>query len=101
MDKILEVIGIPLLLFAICLYYGIKLMVSNDSTLVRGKDKPKPKDEKNYCYWGGILIMAYGVASLLLGLLLLVNVYIGMAEIVIATIAFGICWKKMSSKYGE
>lgn len=39
----LEVAGIPLLLFAVLVYYGVRLWIMKDVTIVRGKHKPPVK----------------------------------------------------------
>lgn len=92
--------GIPLLLFVICIYYGIRLIVLQDVESVRGKNKEPVKDKKNYSKYGGILILLYGASTLVMAALLLVNLYIAVAQIVICTITFGILWKKLDNKYG-
>ena len=47
-QTILEQAGIPLLLFVICMYYGLKLMILQDVSTIRGKNKEPVKDEKAY-----------------------------------------------------
>lgn len=100
MDKIFEVAGIPMLLVLVCFYYGMKLLITKDVSLIRGNDKPKPKDNDKYCKAAAVLILSYGGASLLMGALLFVNSYIAFAEIVVATVVLGFGWKDINSKYG-
>ena len=54
-QTILEQAGIPLLLFVICMYYGLKLMILQDVSTIRGKNKEPVKDEKAYAKKGGAL----------------------------------------------
>ena len=89
-QTILEQAGIPLLLFVICMYYGLKLMILQDVSTIRGKNKEPVKDEKAYAKKGGALMT----------FLLFVNLYVALAQIVICTIIFGVLWKKMNDKYG-
>ena len=42
-QTILEQAGIPLLLFVICMYYGLKLMILQDVSTIRGKNKEPVK----------------------------------------------------------
>ncbi len=56
-QTILEQAGIPLLLFVICMYYGLKLMILQDVSTIRGKNKEPVKDEKAYAKKGGALIL--------------------------------------------
>ena len=90
-QTILEQAGIPLLLFVICMYYGLKLMILQDVSTIRGKNKEPVKDEKAYAKKGATLVMTF---------LLFVNLYVALAQIVICTIIFGVLWKKMNDKYG-
>ena len=59
-QTILEQAGIPLLLFVICMYYGLKLMILQDVSTIRGKNKEPVKDEKAYAKKGGALILFFG-----------------------------------------
>lgn len=100
MEKILELAGIPLLLFVICMYYGIRLLVLQDAASIRGKGKPPAKDEKKYATEAGKLIIFFGAATFLMAILVCINLYAAVAEIICATLVFGILWKKMNDKYG-
>ncbi len=101
MDAFLETAGVQLLLFVVCAYYGIRLILTGDASSIRS-NKAKPlKDEKQYAKWAGILIIILGVGSLLMALLSLISVYLAFAELVICIAVVFILWKKMSEKYGE
>ena len=52
-DQILETAGIPLLLFVILIYYGMRLWFMKDISAIRGKNKPPVKDEENYAKCAG------------------------------------------------
>lgn len=95
-----EQAGIPLLLFVICMYYGFKLVILQDVSAIRGKNKEPVKDEKAYAKNGGVLIIFFGVATLVMALLLFVNLYVALAQIIVCTILFGVLWKRMNDKYG-
>ncbi len=99
-QTILEQAGIPLLLFVICMYYGLKLMILQDVSTIRGKNKEPVKDEKAYAKKGGALILFFGFATLAMTFLLFVDLYVALAQIIICTIIFGVLWKKMDDKYG-
>ena len=99
-QTILEQAGIPLLLFVICMYYGLKLMILQDVSIIRGKNKEPVKDEKAYAKKGGALILFFGFATLVMTFLLFVDLYVALAQIIICTIIFGVLWKKMDDKYG-
>lgn len=100
MGAIFEQAGIPLLLFVLCMYYGIRMIILKDASVIRGKNVYPLRDEKEYAEKGGILLILLGIGSLLMGILTLVNVYVAFAEILICIIIVGILWKKMNAKYG-
>ena len=62
----LEVAGIPLLLFAVLVYYGVRLWIMKDVTIVRGKHKPPVKDEAMYVKSASLLILFLAFATLVM-----------------------------------
>lgn len=97
---ILEQAGIPLILFVICMYYGIRLMVLEDVDAVRGKNNEPVKNKAAYAKAGGRLLLFFGAATLVMAILLFVNLYVAVGEIVFCALVFGVLWKKMNDKYG-
>lgn len=97
----IEMAGIPLLLFVICMYYGLRLFIFQDISLIRGKDKGPVKDEKAYAREGGKLILLFGAATLLMMVLIFVNLYVAVGEIIVCTLILGVLWKRMNDKYGD
>lgn len=100
LGEIFEKAGIPLLLFAICMYYGIRMIIMEDATLVRGKNKEPLKNEKAYAKEGGKLMLFFGAATLVMAVLVFVNLYVAVAEIIVCTVILGVLWKRMNNKYG-
>ncbi len=100
LDAFLQQAGIPLLLFLICAYYGLKLLILKDVSIVRGKDKPPVKDKEEFSKRGGLLILFYGAASLVMMGLLFVNLYVALIQIIVCTLIFAVLWKKMNDAYG-
>ncbi|MCM1143561.1 MAG: hypothetical protein NC318_09930 [Blautia sp.] len=97
----LEQAGIPLLLFAICMYYGLRLIIVQDISMIRSKDKEPVKDEKAYAREGGKLILFFGAGTFLMAVLIFVNVYAAVGEIIVCTLVMGVLWKRMNDKYGS
>lgn len=100
MDAILEMAGIPILLFIICIFYGVRMIILQDASAIRAKNSKPLKDEKAYAKLGGILMLSLGGASLLMAILVFVNIYAALAEIIVCTIVIGALWKKMNDRYG-
>ena len=100
MNVILEQAGIPLRLFVICMFYGIRMMILQDASTILGKNVQGLKDETQYARNAGVLIILLGIASLLMGIFMMINTYIAVVEIVVCILIIGILWKKMNQKYG-
>ncbi|MCR5654713.1 MAG: hypothetical protein K6G07_03615 [Lachnospiraceae bacterium] len=96
MQTLIEQAGIPFMLFLICMYYAFRLMVFKDDASVRGKDKPPLKEKEKYCRYAGLIIIFFGVASLIMALLTMVNVYAALIEISVATLIMIVLWKRMT-----
>lgn len=99
-EYFLEQAGIPLMLFVICMYYGMRLMILKDVSAIRGKNKDPLKDEEGYAKEGGKLILFFAAATLVMAVLVFINLYVAVAEIIVCTIILGILWKRMNEKYG-
>lgn len=97
--KFFDMAGMPLLVFAVCLYFGIKLRFLKDIDSVRGKGKPPLKNPEGYCVEGGNLLLGFGVSALAMAVLMYVSPIAAVAEISIGTVVLGICWKRMHDKY--
>lgn len=100
MENIMEMMGIPLLITVVCIYYGVRLLVTKNSSFLRGPQSKGPKDEAGYSKSAAIMIFCFGIVTLGMGALMFVNPQFGIAGIVIATIIFGACWKRLNDKYG-
>lgn len=99
-NEFFEVAGIPLLLFAVLVYYGVRLWIVKDITMIRGKDKPSVRDETMYVKWASALILLLAAAALAMAFLLFINVYAALGEFVGATLVMGFLWRRMEQKYG-
>ena len=100
-DQILETAGIPLLLFVILIYYGMRLWFMKDISAIRGKNKPPVKRRRKLCKIRRKADVLFAVATLVMMLLLFWNTYVAVAEIIICTVILGILWHNMNAKYGD
>ena len=67
---------------------------------IRGRGKPPLKEPEKYCRAAGRLILFFGLASLLMSVLLLFSAPIALAEIIAATAILGAGWAKMNREFG-
>lgn len=100
-QSFLETAGIPLLLFAVLVYYGVRLLILGDVSAIRGKNKPPVKDEKMYAKGAGKLILYFAGVTFLMMVLLFWNLYVAVAEIIVGTVILGFLWRRMNQKYGD
>lgn len=99
-EKILEQAGVPIIVFVFCMYYGVRLIVFRDVEAIRGRNRGVVRDEKNYAITAGKLILFFGAAALGMAVLIFINLYAALGEIIVSTLILGILWKRMNDKYG-
>ncbi len=98
-QTIIDQMGIELLMFAVCLYFGIRLIITRDIKILY-KDRPDSvKNPREYCLYAGLIVLFLGVAALVMGILTFVNTTAAFVEIIVAVILLGIMWKFMHEKY--
>lgn len=100
MEEILNQAGVPFVVAIVCVVYGIRMILTGDVSLLRSKNAGPLKDEKEYAKQGGILMIFLGLASVLMGILIFINLYVAIGEMIAAMLILGIAWKNMNSKYG-
>lgn len=100
-EMILEQAGIPLLLFVICVYYGVRLLVLKDAEAIQGKNRGPLKKPEEYAVGAGWLLLFFAGATLLMAILLFINIYAAVVQIAVCTIILGVLWKRLNDKYGE
>lgn len=100
MELIFEQAGLPLLVFVVCVYYGMRLIILQDVSVIRGKDKPPVRDTEKYAKEAGKLILFLGAAALGMAILIFFNVYVALAEFLVCLLIMGFLWKSVEEKYG-
>lgn len=98
-NLIIEQSGIPFLMFLLCAYEAFKLMHYHDVKAIRSKNAKKLKHEKEYAEQAGKLFLFFGVANLVMGILILFSPMIGLIEIIAATVFFAWKWRKLNEQY--
>ena len=100
-SKVLEVAGIPLLMCAACAYFAFRTHLSKDPGMFVGKASGPLKNKEEYCKGAVRNLIFMAIASLLMGILLLFDPFMGLLEIVGATIIAGILWRDLNKRYGS
>ena len=100
MNVFIEQAGMSLLVGALLLYYGIRMILTGDAGVMRRNSTQPLKDEKQYAKEGGKLVIIMAIGSFVMGILMLFNVYVAIAEICLVLLVVGCLWKSMNGKYG-
>lgn len=98
-NTILQNSGISILLFVICAYYAFRLLVLKDYKAVRGREEKPPKDVDGYCKAAGLVVVFFGISTLVMAGLVMVSPTAGLIQIVACTAVMVILWKKITDKY--
>lgn len=101
-ETIINQMGIELLLFAACMFFGIRLIITRDVHILSKKEDPANiKHPREYTLYAGLVIIFLGVAAIIMGIISFFNPKIALAFIVIAVVAMGIAWKFIYEKFVE
>jgi hypothetical protein len=98
-QDIINQMGIEMLVFAVCMYFGIRLVITRDISILYKEDPGKIKHPKEYTLYGGILILFFGVAALIMGIISFYNPVAAVISIVAAAVLLGVGWKYMHEKF--
>ncbi|MBQ1871126.1 MAG: hypothetical protein II147_02945 [Lachnospiraceae bacterium] len=98
-DK-MELMGIPFLIAIICLVYGIRLIITRDSSPIRSKDSPVPKDDRQYSLYAGILMIVFALSSVGAAFLLLISREAAIIEMAVSVVGILIAYNLIGKKYG-
>ncbi len=99
LSDIINQMGIELLVFAVCMFFGIRLIITRDVSILRKEDPESIKHPKEYSLYAGLIILFLGVAALVMGVVSFFNPIAAFIVIIIAVIIMGIMWKFMHEKY--
>ena len=98
-QAIIDQMGIELLVFAACLYFGLKLIITRDVKILKRDDPESIKHPREYALYGGLLILFLGVSALVMGIVSFFNTIAAFVVIVVAFIIMSVIWKFMHEKY--
>lgn len=100
MELVMEQLGIHIIILMICVYYGIRMMITRDASMLFGKDKKAFKNESEYAKYAGMLVILLGVASLIMGVVAMFDKTAALVLIVVSVVGLGVLWKIINQKYG-
>lgn len=91
--------GIEMLAFAVCMFFGIRLIMTRDVSIIKKEHPEEIKHPNEYCLYAGLIIIFLGVAALVMGIVSFFSAEASLVVILVAVIAMGFMWKFMHEKY--
>ena len=98
-QEIVNHMGIELLVFAVCMYFGIRLIITRDPKILKKEDPESIKHPKEYTLYGGLTILFLGLAAIVMGIVSFFNPTAAVVIIVVAVIIMSIMWKVIYDKF--
>ena len=100
-QTIVNQMGIEILAFAVCMFFGLRLIITKDVKIIK-KDNPESiKHPNEYTFYAGLIIIFLGVSAIAMGIVSFFNPKAALIVIVVAVIIMGFMWKFVHEKYAE
>ena len=100
LNSIIETSGVPLLMAAVTLFYGIKVYFFKDTNAIRGGMNKELKDKDSYAKYAGLLLLGTSGCMILMAVLLFVNVLAAIIEMAITIVIILAGFKRIEINYG-
>ena len=98
-QEIINHMGIELLVFAVCMFFGIRLIITRDPKILKKENPESIKHPKEYTLYGGLIILFLGLSAIVMGIVSFFNPTAGMVIIVAAVVIMSIMWKVIYDKF--
>ncbi len=98
-EEIVSQLAIPALLAVFMIYYAVKLLVFKDADCIRPAGKKPLTDKEGYAKEAGLLVMAFGICSAVMAVIMLVSAELGLMFIMLAMVLVFLRFKKIEEKY--
>ncbi len=98
-NDVVNQMGIEMLVFAVCLFFGMRLIITRDVSIIKKENPEEIRHPKEYTLYAGLILLFLGVAALIMGIISFFNPTAAFIEIILAVIAMGVMWKFMHEKY--
>ncbi|WP_022764072.1 hypothetical protein [Butyrivibrio sp. XPD2006] len=100
-QTIVNQMGIEILAFLVCMFFGIRLIVTRDVKIIK-KDNPESiKHPREYTFYAGLIIIFLGVSAIAMGIVSFFDQIAALILIVVAVVIMGFMWKFVHEKYAE
>lgn len=101
-QELLDMTWIPLIAFAICLGYGVALLITKNPKTLKGKnDKTVYKDAEQFAIKTAWLLLMLAASALAMCVLIFYNLYAALGEVIVCFLIFTVLWRRVNTKYGQ
>ena len=100
-QTIVNQMGIEILAFAVCMFFGIRLIITRDVKILKKENPESIKHPNEYTFFAGLIIIFLGIAAIVMGIVSFFNQIAALIVIVVAVVIMGFMWKIVYEKYAE
>lgn len=100
-QTIVNQMGIEILAFLVCMFFGIRLIITRDVKILKKENPESIKHPKEYTFYAGLIIIFLGVSAIAMGIISFFNQIAALIVIVVAVVIMGFMWKVVHEKYAE
>ena len=100
-QTIVNQMGIEILAFLVCMFFGIRLIITRDVKIIKKENPESIKHPKEYTFYAGLIIIFLGVSAIAMGIISFFNQVAALIVIVVAVVIMGFMWKVVHEKYAE
>lgn len=100
-QTIVNQMGIEILAFAVCMFFGIRLIITRDVKILKKENPESIKHPNEYTFFAGLIIIFLGISAIVMGIVSFFNQIAALIVIVAAVVIMGFMWKIVYEKYAE
>ena len=100
-QTIVNQMRIEILAFLVCMFFGIRLIITRDVKIIKKENPESIKHPKEYTFYAGLIIIFLGVSAIAMGIISFFNQVAALIVIVVAVVIMGFMWKVVHEKYAE
>ncbi len=100
-QTIVNQMGIEILAFAVCMFFGIRLIITRDVKILKKENPESIKHPNEYTFFAGLIIIFLGLSAIVMGIVSFFNQIAALIVIVAAVVIMGFMWKIVYEKYAE
>ena len=100
-QTIVNQMGIEILAFAVCMFFGIRLIRTRDVKILKKENPESIKHPNEYTFFAGLIIIFLGISAIVMGIVSFFNQIAALIVIVAAVVIMGFMWKIVYEKYAE